>query len=204
MTVIVFGRMNPPHLGHGRLIEKALNHAKEKGKNVKVFLTQTHNVNNPLNFETKRNVLKKMYGNQINVEPAKSLFTVIGYNPGENINLFVGPNRQVAFKEAANKYRKNGKMTLINTELKRGKNTGNFLNEVSATKLRNAIRKNENFSKYLNKKVLENKNLINRIVSQVKNPPTPKPKSAKKALSVKRPLSPKKSPSRKSARLRTV
>lgn len=57
-VTFVFGRMNPPTIGHGQLLDTA----KSVGGDYKIFLSQTQDAKkNPLDYTTKINFVKKMF-----------------------------------------------------------------------------------------------------------------------------------------------
>jgi hypothetical protein len=107
---VVFGRFNPPTVGH----EKLLNSASKvsAGGKFKIYPSRTQDPKkNPLNPDTKISFMRKMfpkYGEQIvNDENMKTIFDVLvraneeGY---ANVNIVVGSDRQAEFENLANKY----------------------------------------------------------------------------------------------------
>ena len=61
-VVFVCGRMNPPTIGHQKLIDKAIEVANSVGKELFVFITRTQDrVKNPLAFEDKAYLLDSIY-----------------------------------------------------------------------------------------------------------------------------------------------
>ena len=108
-----FGRMNPPTIGHGKLLDKLANMA---GKNAyKVFLSQTTDSNkNPLSYSDKVKHVRKMFpkhGRNIminrNVKTAMDAAVEL-YNQGfRKLVMVVGSDRIREFDTLLNKY--NGK-----------------------------------------------------------------------------------------------
>jgi len=107
---VVFGRFNPPTIGH----EKLLNSASKvsAGGKFKIYPSRTQDPKkNPLNPDTKISFMRKMfpkYGEQIvNDENMKTIFDVLvraneeGYSV---VNIVVGSDRQAEFENLANKY----------------------------------------------------------------------------------------------------
>jgi hypothetical protein len=107
---IVFGRFNPPTVGH----EKLLNSASRVsvGGELKIYPSRTKDPKkNPLDPNTKISYMRKMfpkYGeNIVNDDEMKSIFDVLkaadsdGYSA---INIVVGSDRQSEFDNLANKY----------------------------------------------------------------------------------------------------
>jgi len=70
--VLAFGRMNPPTIGHEKLIEECAKVAKEEGCDYQIYLSNSHDKKkNPLDPQTKINLVKKMfpqYANHIHVD----------------------------------------------------------------------------------------------------------------------------------------
>ena len=107
---IVFGRFNPPTIGHEKLL-KAANKASSGG-NLKIYPSRTQDPKkNPLDASTKISFMRKMfpdYAEQIINDPdMKSIFDVLvnadkdGYG---NVNIVVGSDRQSEFENLAQKY----------------------------------------------------------------------------------------------------
>ena len=107
---IVFGRFNPPTIGHEKLL-KAANKAATGGT-LKIYPSRTQDPKkNPLDPSTKISFMRKMfpdYAEQIINDPdMKSIFDVLvnadkdGYG---NVNIVVGSDRQSEFENLAQKY----------------------------------------------------------------------------------------------------
>ena len=107
---IVFGRFNPPTIGHEKLL-KAANKAATGG-NLKIYPSRTQDPKkNPLDASTKISYMRKMfpdYAEQIINDPdMKTIFDVLvnadkdGYG---NVNIIVGSDRQSEFENLAQKY----------------------------------------------------------------------------------------------------
>ena len=107
---IVYGRFNPPTVGHEKLLQ-----ASEKaaiGGELKIYPSRTNDPKkNPIDPDMKISYMKKMfpdYEEQIINDPEMvSIFNVLvtaaedGYR---NINIVVGADRQAEFENLANKY----------------------------------------------------------------------------------------------------
>ena len=66
-VVFSFGRMNPPTIGHSKLIIKVMSVAKKEGATPMIFPSKTEDKKkNPLSFKTKVKVMKDVFGNVIN------------------------------------------------------------------------------------------------------------------------------------------
>ena len=107
---VVFGRFNPPTIGHEKLLKSAAK--ASAGGNLKIYPSRTQDPKkNPLDPNTKISYMRKMfpeYGEQIINDPdMKSIFDVLvnadkdGY---ANVNIIVGSDRQAEFENLAQKY----------------------------------------------------------------------------------------------------
>lgn len=109
-VTIVFGRFNPPTIGH----EKLLNSADKvsTGGSLKIYPSRSQDPKkNPLKPDTKISYMRKMfpkYGEKIiNDDDMKTIFDVLkradedGYS---SVNIVVGSDRQAEFENLANKY----------------------------------------------------------------------------------------------------
>ncbi len=107
---IVFGRFNPPTVGH----EKLLSAAKKAsaGEDYKVYPSRTQDAKkNPLDVDLKVSFMKKMFPdyeeNIINDPDMRNIFDVLiaaneeGYT---SVNIVVGSDRQAEFENLAQKY----------------------------------------------------------------------------------------------------
>jgi len=107
---IVFGRFNPPTVGH----EKLLSMAKKSstGGDYKVYPSRSQDPKkNPLDPDMKISFMKKMFSdyeeNIVNDPEMKNIFDVLvaanedGYG---NVNIVVGSDRQAEFENLAQKY----------------------------------------------------------------------------------------------------
>ena len=107
---IVFGRFNPPTVGHEKLLSQAQKTAG--GGDLKIYPSRTQDPKkNPLDPDMKISYMKKMFPDYeesiINDAEMKSIFNVLttasdeGY---ENVNIVVGSDRQAEFENLATKY----------------------------------------------------------------------------------------------------
>jgi len=107
-----FGRMNPPTIGHGKVIDTIV--SKSRGSDYKIFVSQTTGAKDPLSFSDKVKHLRKMFpkhGRNIIVDKSiKNVFNVavklydMGY---KKITMIVGSDRVAEFKGLLETY--NGK-----------------------------------------------------------------------------------------------
>jgi nicotinamide mononucleotide adenylyltransferase len=113
VLTVVFGRFNPPTVGHQKLLSVAK--TASAGGDLKIYPSRTQDPKkNPLNPDIKVSYMKKMFPdfeeNIINDSNMKSIFDVLinaneeGY---KNVNIVVGSDRQTEFENLANKYNGN-------------------------------------------------------------------------------------------------
>ena len=107
-----FGRMNPPTIGHGKVLDTIA--SKASGSDWKVYVSQTTGPKDPLSYSDKIKHLRKMfpkYGRNIIVDKGvKNVFDIarVLYDAGyKRINMVVGEDRLREFDVLLNKY--NGK-----------------------------------------------------------------------------------------------
>ena len=107
---IVFGRFNPPTVGHDKLLKSAVRISA--GGDVKIYPSRTQDPKkNPLDPDMKISFMKKMFPDFkemiINDDEMKSIFDVLinaneeGYS---SVNIVVGSDRQAEFENLAQKY----------------------------------------------------------------------------------------------------
>jgi hypothetical protein len=107
---VVFGRFNPPTVGHEKLLKAARKAAT--GGDLNIYPSRTQDPKkNPLDPDMKISFMKKMFPdfeeNIINDKEMKSIFNVLiaanesGYS---NVNIVVGSDRQSEFENLAQKY----------------------------------------------------------------------------------------------------
>ena len=109
---VVFGRFNPPTIGHEKLLQAAEKAAQ--GGDFKIYPSRTQDPKkNPLDPDMKVSYMRKMfpkYEEQIvNDAEMISIFNVLttAYEDGyKNVNIIVGADRQAEFENLANKYNK--------------------------------------------------------------------------------------------------
>lgn len=113
VVYFTFGRMNPPTIGHGKLLDTL---AAKAGRNpYKVFLSQTQDpAKNPLSYSDKVKHVRKMFPKHArNVMISKNVKTAIEavvelYNQGfRKVVMVVGADRVMEFETLLTKY--NGK-----------------------------------------------------------------------------------------------
>jgi len=103
-VVFTFGRMNPPTVGHGKLIDKVLSVAKSSGAKAIIYPSKTEDDNkNPLPFKMKVKVLKDVYGSIVDTDrkimsPFHAL-EKLNDKKVSNVTFVVGSDRVKEFKK---------------------------------------------------------------------------------------------------------
>ena len=114
--VFTFGRMNPPTIGHAKLVDKVQSVAKSEKADARVYLSHTSvqddpkNKKDPLNYKQKIKYAKKAFGSIVKQSNSKTVFQIMsemekdGYT---DVIMVVGSDRVPEFKKLLDKY--NGK-----------------------------------------------------------------------------------------------
>lgn len=110
-AVFTFGRMNPPTVGHEKLLNKLKEVANKNSADWFVYLSSTHDSKkNPLSFERKIYYVKKMFGKEVNEHTFPQETTALhaaaaihdkGY---KKIIMVVGSDRVSNFDTLLNQY----------------------------------------------------------------------------------------------------
>jgi hypothetical protein len=107
-TVITFGRMNPPTVGHQKVVEAE---AKKQGAMPHVYLSHSQDKKkNPLDYNTKIRIARKAFGPSVTKSRARTVIEVMqelekmGHT---EVTLIAGSDRVAEFKKLLNRY--NGK-----------------------------------------------------------------------------------------------
>ena len=111
-VVVVFGRFNPPTIGHEKLLKAAATQAKREDADLAIYPSRTQDKKkNPLNPATKIGYMKKMFSdyeeNIIDDANAKTIFDVLKakYGAGyKSVSIMVGQDRLAEFQSLAQKY----------------------------------------------------------------------------------------------------
>ena len=110
-TVITFGRMNPPTVGHQKVVEKVKAEAKKQGAMPHVYLSHSQDKKkNPLDYNTKIRIARKAFGPSVTKSRARTVIEVMqelekmGHT---EVTLIAGSDRVAEFKKLLNRY--NGK-----------------------------------------------------------------------------------------------
>ena len=110
--VLVFGRFNPPTIGHQKLLQSAQREAKRTNADLKIYPSRTQDPKkNPLDPGMKINFMKQMFPeydeNIINDAKTKTIFDALvsAYNEKyKNVTIVVGQDRLAEFQGLAQKY----------------------------------------------------------------------------------------------------
>lgn len=110
-AVISFGRMNPPTVGHQKLVDKVKQVARSKNGKPMIFLSHTQDSKkNPLGYSDKIKFARIAFGRDV-VKPssAKTIIDIAKQleNDYDNLVMVVGDDRVKEFDTLLNKY--NGK-----------------------------------------------------------------------------------------------
>ena len=110
-VVFSFGRMNPPTIGHEKLVDKINAVAKQNNAMPHLYLSQSYDSKkNPLPYATKIALAKKAFGNMVTKSRSKTIMQVakeledMGHT---KLIMVAGSDRVEEFKTLLNKY--NGK-----------------------------------------------------------------------------------------------
>ena len=111
-VVIVFGRFNPPTIGHEKLLKAAATQAKREDADLAIYPSRTQDKKkNPLDPKTKIGFMKSMFPdyeeNIFDDNNAKTIFDVLTakYAAGyKSVTIMVGQDRLAEFQGLAQKY----------------------------------------------------------------------------------------------------
>ena len=177
---LVFGRFNPPTIGHQKLLDKA---KKAAGKGtLRIYPSRSQDAKkNPLDTDTKYDVMQKMFPNHadsmVNDPNSKTIFDVLkkAYGDGySSVNIVVGGDRVKEFDKLSTEY--NGKLYNFNSvkTISAGDRDADAegVEGMSASKMRKAAAENdfETFSKGVPKSLDDKtvKQLFNTVKKQMK------------------------------------
>lgn len=109
-VVLTFGRMNPPTVGHEKLVDKVKDVASSKRATPMVFLSHSQDKKkNPLDYEDKVRFARAAFGKIVQHAPQKTLIDILKNLQSKftEVTLVVGSDRVKEFETLLNKY--NGK-----------------------------------------------------------------------------------------------
>ena len=111
-VVVVFGRFNPPTVGHQKLLDRAAKEANKKGYELRIYPSRSHDPKkNPLTPNLKIAYMRQMFpdyaDNIIDDKNAKTIFNVLTGANAEghtNMTIMVGQDRLSEFQGLSHKY----------------------------------------------------------------------------------------------------
>ena len=110
-AVITFGRMNPPTVGHQKVVDKVKAEAKKQGAMPHVYLSHSQDKKkNPLDYNTKLNTARKAFGSSVTRSDARTIIEVmveLQKMQHKEVTVIAGSDRVREFRTLLNKY--NGK-----------------------------------------------------------------------------------------------
>jgi len=109
-VVLSFGRMNPPTVGHEKLVKKVVDVANSKRATPMLFLSHSQDKKkNPLEYADKVRFARKAFGSLVQASPAKTLIDIAKnlQSKFKEMTIVVGSDRVHEFEVLLNKY--NGK-----------------------------------------------------------------------------------------------
>jgi hypothetical protein len=110
-TVFTFGRLNPPTVGHEKLVDKVKQVAKRLNAEPHVFLSHSQNSKkDPLNYNQKFKYAKQAFGSIVTKSNARTVIQIMQELEKMNhkdVVMIVGSDRVQEFRALLNKY--NGK-----------------------------------------------------------------------------------------------
>tara|TARA_B100000519_G_scaffold26146_1_gene18368 strand:- start:975 stop:4088 length:3114 start_codon:yes stop_codon:yes gene_type:complete len=109
-AVITFGRMNPPTVGHQKVVDKVKAEATKQGATPYVYLSHSQDKKkNPLDYNTKLTSARKAFGSSVTRSRARTIIEVMVelQKKHKEVTVIAGSDRVREFRTLLNKY--NGK-----------------------------------------------------------------------------------------------
>ena len=109
-VVFTFGRMNPPTIGHQKLVDKVDAIAKKEKAPARIYLSHTqNNKKDPLNYAEKIRFARKAFGKTAFQSKSKTIFQIMAEldKDFDEVIMVVGSDRVTEFNGLLQKY--NGK-----------------------------------------------------------------------------------------------
>lgn len=142
-AVVAWGRMNPPTIGHLRLVEAVSSKAAELGGYPMLFLSKTMNERNPLSLNERLDLVTDAFGDMVHIEEAAEVtdpITLLKYvsEDFKNVVVVTGPEHAADYSRFFETY--NGKefnfdsMNLV--VLGRDEKASQLEESISATQMR--------------------------------------------------------------------
>jgi len=174
-VVFTFGRMNPPTVGHGKLIDKVLSVAKKSGAKAIIYPSKTEDDNkNPLPFKMKVQVLKDVYGSIVKTDrtvqsPFHALDKLDDKNVS-NVTFVVGSDRVKEFKKNMTSHIKKNLSNIKNfSVVSAGERDpdASGVSGMSGSKMRSFVQKDK-FEKFRKGLLTKNSKLAKKVFSLLK------------------------------------
>lgn len=145
-VVLAFGRMNPVHIGHGKLVQHVLQLAKERKADPLIFLSHTEDKDtNPLTYEDKIKYAQQAFGKIIKKSDNKTIISILEELSKKYTNLIyvAGSDRIKDFINLITKY--NGDLYHFNSIefVSAGERSGFGIENVSASLQRMYVKNND-------------------------------------------------------------
>lgn len=107
-VAITFGRMNPPTIGHQKLVDHLHSVAKKHGADAEVHLSHTQDKKkNPLSHAQKVGLARKAFGSSVQSGPHKTIIDVMKHlhkQGRKEVHVVVGGDRHKEMHELLHKY----------------------------------------------------------------------------------------------------
>ena len=106
-TVVAFGRMNPPTVGHQALVSATQEHAKKVGGTAEIHLSKSEDPKkNPLSYKDKLRYAQKAFGDVIKDSSAKNPLEVLKslHGKADHVTMVAGDDRVEEYKKLLNRY----------------------------------------------------------------------------------------------------
>ena len=106
-TVVAFGRMNPPTVGHQALVNAVQEHAKKVGGTAEVHLSKSQDPKkNPLSYKDKLGYAQKAFGDVVKDSSAKNPLEVLKglHGKTDHVTMVAGSDRVEEYKNLLNRY----------------------------------------------------------------------------------------------------
>ena len=155
-VAITFGRFNPPHAGHGKLLDAVKNHSGDSG-NYRIYPSRSQDhKKNPLSAHEKVGFMRQMFPDHEkaiqNNEAHKNIFDImrdLNDEGHEHVTMVVGDDRVKEFEKLLNKYNGNHynfKSINIKSAGARKDDSDDPIENLSASKMRDHTSKDDHES----------------------------------------------------------
>lgn len=105
--VVGFGRMNPPTIGHQKMVDRMHSIAKKVGGTAELHLSHSmDSKKNPLGYEKKHELAHAAFGDIVKKSNNKSVFDTLkdANTRGDHLHMVGGQDRADEYKKIINKY----------------------------------------------------------------------------------------------------